>query len=1160
LITSAAIAPMLIALLLWSDLAFAHTITVDGDPSEWDVAGWEMDAPSQDNLGHIGRDLVDQGQYIWTDAARDERTVFTDPSPDPRVDLIEFRITSDLTDLYFLARFTDIPAGPGRHYGDGAPLVQIAVDADRAPASGASWFRGYADTEVSRAAYWEDLLSTGFGSPDSITATRAVARVWRTQGSLYEPLGVAIIDADLDVIEGSVPLAALVKPSVMTAQRFTVAVFRGNASNDTWDWGGTGVSNALDALTNYGDPRKTPDDRNTWLEVGDPSLTVDYHFDLWFEPDGDVMPPVVISELLYDAGTSDPFGEFVELGNVSGQPYPLHGVKIGDAELIDEMEGMERLPCGMLVADATVVWANDAIVFNSLYGDWPDFAATGGAVPTTLDPRWATGSVSLLDDTLTGDEVLLIDDFDTVLDVASFGYAAPYPVEAWEGVDGADIAAHAGASLAREPAATSLDRNDMLADFVEDTPGPTPSLCGNAVVDCAEQCDDGVGNGTTQCGCQSGCTLPAAGVLCGSPADTECDNPDTCDGSGTCLTNHEPDGGACGDPLDTECDNPDTCGGGSCLLNHEPIGAPCTDDGLFCTGTEACGGGDCLSSGSPCSAWQYCEEPADECRLSLVINEIDYDMPGTDTAEFVELKNVGPTALALGGFEVRGISDSGPSVYGTWALPDAWLPAGGYFVVCGNSATVANCDLDVSPASNLIQNGDPDAVALFHQTTLVDTVSYEGDTGAPYTEVSGVGLIDNGAVAYQGISRYPDGLDTDVNDVDFSPRCVSPGAENREASVNCLCGNGVTDPGEPCGDFGVACHVDDACDGAGVCHDNGVAIMGAPCGSAEDTYCTDPDACDDAGSCLSYHAAAGTPCGDLGVECLIYDTCDGNGVCNDNGFEVNGTPCGDAGDSECDNPDACGDGACLPRLEPSGAPCGDQGVACHVDDTCDGAGTCSDNGLATEGAPCGNTTATECDAADTCDAAGVCHTNLAVSGAACGDQGIACHVDDTCDGAGACTDNGTLANGTACGDASDTECDNADTCLDGACAPTPEALGAACGDASESECDAADTCDGVGACQPNHDASGAPCGDQGSECLVDDTCDGLGVCVDNGLAPDGTACTAGSCAAGVCEDDGGPAGPQPEGCDCRASGGGSSSAWLTLALGFVARRRRRHDG
>jgi Lamin Tail Domain len=34
---------------------------------------------------------------------------------------------------------------------------------------------------------------------------------------------------------------------------------------------------------------------------------------------------------------------------------------------------------------------------------------------------------------------------------------------------------------------------------------------------------------------------------------------------------------------------------------------------------------------------------------TLVINEIDYDQPGTDTAEFLELRNVSPSPIDLAG-------------------------------------------------------------------------------------------------------------------------------------------------------------------------------------------------------------------------------------------------------------------------------------------------------------------------------------------------------------------------------------------------------------------------------------------------------------------------------------------------------------------------------
>ncbi len=59
-----------------------------------------------------------------------------------------------------------------------------------------------------------------------------------------------------------------------------------------------------------------------------------------------------------------------------------------------------------------------------------------------------------------------------------------------------------------------------------------------------------------------------AGTFCGSPSDTECDNQDTCDGSGTCLVNHEPDGTSCEDG--DNCTAGDTCQGGICNS-----GTPC---------------------------------------------------------------------------------------------------------------------------------------------------------------------------------------------------------------------------------------------------------------------------------------------------------------------------------------------------------------------------------------------------------------------------------------------------------------------------------------------------------------------------------------------------------------------------------------------------------
>ena len=60
----------------------------------------------------------------------------------------------------------------------------------------------------------------------------------------------------------------------------------------------------------------------------------------------------------------------------------------------------------------------------------------------------------------------------------------------------------------------------------------------------------------------------------------------------------------------------------------------------------------------------------------------------------------------------------------------------------------------------------------------MDTVSYEGDTAAPYTEGSGVGLDRHSLKKAKGISRCPDGVDTDQNNVDFLFTDITPGVEN----------------------------------------------------------------------------------------------------------------------------------------------------------------------------------------------------------------------------------------------------------------------------------------------------------------------------------------------------------------------------------------------
>ncbi len=165
---------------------------------------------------------------------------------------------------------------------------------------------------------------------------------------------------------------------------------------------------------------------------------------------------------------------------------------------------------------------------------------------------------------------------------------------------------------------------------------------------------------------------------------------------------------------------------------------------------------------------------------SVVINEVDYDQPSTDMAEFLELRNVSASAISLDSYRVELVNGTGggAGLYQTIDLPNVTLAAGDYYVVCANAATTANCDLDVSPDTNLIQNGAPDAIGLRESGTPIDALSYEGDSGSPYTEGSGAGLEDDPSLADKGLSRCPDGFDTDHNNADFGYRDMTPGAAN----------------------------------------------------------------------------------------------------------------------------------------------------------------------------------------------------------------------------------------------------------------------------------------------------------------------------------------------------------------------------------------------
>ncbi|MCH7995200.1 MAG: FG-GAP repeat protein, partial [Planctomycetes bacterium] len=212
------------------------------------------------------------------------------------------------------------------------------------------------------------------------------------------------------------------------------------------------------------------------------------------------------------------------------------------------------------------------------------------------------------------------------------------------------------------PDGTPCTDNGVFCDGVEScflgqclSPGnPCLALdmfCDSMAGQCAEclvngDCDDG--NECTSNICTAGeCVFDAlsAGVSCGDDTSDACTTADTCDGLGTCLANHVPDGticetdgndctedtcaaGACthpphpagtpcGDQADNDCTAPDTCNGfAACAANHEMDGTLCPD-GVFCNGEEICIAGVCESTGGACAPpTAFCHEATQTCRCS----------------------------------------------------------------------------------------------------------------------------------------------------------------------------------------------------------------------------------------------------------------------------------------------------------------------------------------------------------------------------------------------------------------------------------------------------------------------------------------------------------------------------------------------------------------
>ena len=181
---------------------------------------------------------------------------------------------------------------------------------------------------------------------------------------------------------------------------------------------------------------------------------------------------------------------------------------------------------------------------------------------------------------------------------------------------------------------------------------------------------------------------------------------------------------------------------------------------------------------------------------TVMINEVDADTPGIDSAEFLELYDGGTGNTDLTGLVLVFFNGgaAGDGAYNAVDLDGQTTDANGFFVYCGDAANVANCDLEEGPGTtDLIQNG-ADAVALYvgdatdfpngtapTTTNLLDAIAYGTNDPDDAALMAALGLteqFDEHAVGTKDTDsnqRIPDGSP------DIHPAAPTPGGTNDAA-------------------------------------------------------------------------------------------------------------------------------------------------------------------------------------------------------------------------------------------------------------------------------------------------------------------------------------------------------------------------------------------
>jgi len=172
---------------------------------------------------------------------------------------------------------------------------------------------------------------------------------------------------------------------------------------------------------------------------------------------------LLLTEIHPNPEGEEPELEWVEIYNPESFGILLTGIKLGDEVSPDGNEGTLRFPDGYYIeAGEVLVIANDGSAFLAWYGFLPDFEmyASDNRVPVMLPySGWGGNKIQFSN---RGDELLLIDPWDQVIDQLAYGKSS------WGGFAPSVDAPREGHSLERYP--PERDR-DIAGDWRESQGG-----------------------------------------------------------------------------------------------------------------------------------------------------------------------------------------------------------------------------------------------------------------------------------------------------------------------------------------------------------------------------------------------------------------------------------------------------------------------------------------------------------------------------------------------------------------------------------------------------------------------------------------------------------------------------------------------------------------